>query len=190
MGRLISWEDVGAATVRPPVVLLEAGVKAPLFCLPDADMGLFDLADAIQRRLVVLHFYPRDAMPSSRRQAIDFSEHDRDFARCGALVVGISLDECMTHANFRDENGISIELLSDPDGEVCRLYQVWQERLADGVVRPVVRRASFIVGRDGTLLHADYDVDPHNHTRQLLERLRLLGGDHDAALASVDGAAY
>lgn len=188
MGRLMSWESMGAALARPADVRLEAGAKAPLFCLPDADMGLFDLADALQRRLVVLHFYPRDAMPSSRRQAIDFSEHERDFARCGALVVGISLDECMTHADFRDENGISIELLSDPDGEVCRLYHVWQERTTDGVVRQAVNRASFIVGCDGMLLHADYAVDPAEHTSRLLERLQVLATSRNAVAAGLASA--
>lgn len=176
MGRLMDWSNTGAATFAAVAESLEPGLRAPQFALPDADMGLFDLAEALQRRMVVLHFYPRDAMPSSLRQAIEFSEREREFARCGALVAGVSLDECMTHADFRDTNGISMELLSDPDGEVCRLYHVWRDRLADGVVRPTVHRATFIVGCDGSLLHADYNVDLREHTDQVLARLKSISG--------------
>ncbi|MDP5241351.1 peroxiredoxin [Uliginosibacterium sp. 31-16] len=174
MGQLASWSGEMVGGCRRAESLLAPGNTAPVFCLPDADMGIFDLSEAVQRKTVVLHFYPRDVMPSSLKQAIAFSEHDADFARCGALVVGVSLDECLTHADFRDENGIAMELLSDPEGEVCRLYGVWQDRLVDGVVRPAVHRSTFVIGSDGVLLHADYNVDLRDHTEKLLELLKTL----------------
>lgn len=158
---------------------LQAGSRAPAFSLPDADMGLFELENALREHIVVLHFYPRDAMPSSLRQAIAFSERDTEFSRLGVSIVGISLDECLTHADFRDENGLSLDLLSDPDGEVCRLYHVWQERISDGVVRPAVHRSTFVIGRDGKLLHADYNVDVRDHTEKLLDLLKSLSGTHN-----------
>ncbi|KAF7600567.1 MAG: peroxiredoxin [Candidatus Dactylopiibacterium carminicum] len=154
---------------------LRAGEPAPMFCLPDAEMDMFDLGEVLRDKLVVLHFYPRNAMPSSQKQAIAFSEREREFARLGAAVAGVSLDECLTHADFRDEHGISIALLSDPDGEVCRLYGVWQDRTIDGVIRPAVHRATFVIDRDGLLLHADYNVDLRSHTADLLDLLKSLG---------------
>lgn len=178
MGRLMDWND-GAAGRAASELPLGEGELAPVFCLPDADMGLFDLGEVLQKHAVVLHFYPRNAMPSSRRQAIDFSEREREFARCGAVLVGISLDQCAAHAEFRDENGISMELLSDPDGEVCRLYRVWHDRMADGVTRPTVHRATFIIGRDGRLLHADYNVDLSEHTDEVLARLKSISGSQN-----------
>lgn len=176
MGQLTNWPGTHADGGATGETLLASGNPAPNFCLPDADMEVFDLAAALQKNMVVLHFYPRDVMPSSLKQAIAFSEHDRDFARCGAMVVGVSLDECLTHADFRDEHGIAMELLSDPEGEVCRLYHVWQERLADGVVRPAVHRTTFIIGCDGTVLHADYNVDVRDHTEKVLAQLKTLSG--------------
>lgn len=176
MGQLTSWPGLPMAAQDVSEALLASGNRAPAFCLPDADMGIFDLAAALQQKMVVLHFYPRDVMPSSLKQAIAFSEREREFARCGAMVVGVSLDECLTHADFRDENGIAMELLSDPEGEVCRLYHVWQDRLADGVVRPAVHRTTFIIGRDGTVLHADYNVDVRDHTEKVLAQLKTLSG--------------
>jgi len=183
MEQLATWTSdfvgSGASCVEPPLV---PGNTAPIFCLPNADMGIFDLTEALQNRIVVLHFYPRDVMPSSLKQAISFSERELEFARCGAVVVGVSLDECLTHADFRDENGISMELLSDPDGEVCRLYGVWQDRLADGVVRPAVHRSTFVIGSDGVVVLADYNIDLRDHTEKLLELLnthnRRKNGNH------------
>ena len=182
MGQLATWlVNPGRGSAVHKETLLGAGSLAPVFCLPDADMETFDLAETLRQKIVVLHFYPRDAMPSSLKQAIGFSERESEFARYGAMVVGVSLDECLTHADFRDENGIAMELLSDPEGDVCRLYHVWQDRQVDGVVRPAVHRSSFIIGSDGVLLHADYNVDLRDHTKKLLELLKLSGrknGNH------------
>lgn len=181
MGQLASWSGEMVGGHSRAESLLAPGNTAPIFCLPNAEMEIFDLAEVLKTRMVVLHFYPRDAMPSSLKQAIAFSEREREFARCGALLVGVSLDECLTHADFRDEHGIAMELLSDPEGEVCRLYQVWQDRMADGVVRPAVHRSTFVIGSDGVLLHADYNVDLRDHTEKLLELLKSLGrknGNH------------
>lgn len=154
-------------------VLLAEGSVAPYFSLPDADMEIFSLESALADRIVILHFYPRDAMPSSIRQAISFSDHDQDFERLGALVVGISMDDCLAHADFRDEHGVAMELLADPDGEVCRRYGVWQDRLMNGLNRPTVLRSTFVIGNDGLVLLADYNVDIRSdHTARLLGLLK------------------
>lgn len=168
-GRLES----GAIESAPP---LTAGSMAPAFSLPDADMQMFELRSALGKGIVVLHFYQRDAMPSSVKQAIAFSDREQAFARYGASVVGVSLDDCLTHADFRDEHGLALRLLSDPDAEVCRQYGVWQDRLADGVVRPAVHRSTFIIGRDGVVLHADRVVDVRDHAEKILELLKPLSG--------------
>ena len=71
MGQLASWSGEMVGGCRRAESLLAPGNTAPVFCLPDADMGIFDLSEALQRKTVVLHFYPRDVMPSSLKQAID-----------------------------------------------------------------------------------------------------------------------
>lgn len=159
---------------NPP--LLEAGVMAPSFVLPDADMEMFDLRTALRTQIVVLHFYQRDAMPSSIKQAIAFSDRENEFEMCGAKVVNISLDDCLTHADFRDEHGLALTLLSDSDGEVCRQYCVWQDKFADGVVRPAVHRSTFIIGQNGVVLHADHVVDVKDHAAKILELIKPLSG--------------
>lgn len=161
--------------VGVPGGALVAGSMAPRFSLPDADMETFDLDAVLAQKVVVLHFYPRNAMPSSTRQAISFSDHDVEFSRLNAVVVGVSLDDCLAHADFRDEHGIAMELLSDVEGEVCRRYGVWQDRVVEGVSRPTVVRSTFVIGNDGLVRLADYNVDVRSdHTAKVLELLKSI----------------
>jgi len=150
------------------------GQPAPLFSLPDADMEMFDLASALASHHVVLYFYPRDNTPGCIRQAIDFSDHDADFAREKCIVVGVSPDDCLTHADFRDQHGLSVELLADEEGEVCRLYGVWQSAVVNGVMKRSVRRSTFIISRDGVVRHALHDVVPRGHAAEVFQLVKQL----------------
>lgn len=183
MGQIATWPEDSVAKpggvesrAAQETVLLASGLPAPNFCLPDADMEPFDLEAAWHEGIVVLHFFLHDSMPLSLKQAISFSDHEEDFRRCGARVVGVSLDDCLTHAEFRDEHGLAIQLVSDEDGEACRLYHVWQDHKGTSSMRPTVQRATFVVGFDGKLLHADYKVDVRTHAESLLDFLQTLSG--------------
>jgi len=182
MGQLATWPIDSVAVpggVEPRPIQnssLEIGTPAPNFCLLDADMESFELDKAWSEEIVVLHFYLHDGMPLSVRQAISFSDHEDDFRRCGAQVVAVSLDDCHTHAAFRDEHGLAIQLLSDTDGEACRLYRVWQDPHGAAVTRPAVQRATFVVGYEGTVLHVDYKVDVRTHVDSILNFLKNLPG--------------
>ncbi|MBS0372857.1 MAG: peroxiredoxin [Proteobacteria bacterium] len=150
------------------------GSPAPLFSLPDADMEMFDLASVLGSRHVVLYFYPRDNTPGCTRQAIDFSDHDADFEQERCMVIGISPDDCLTHADFRDQHGLSVGLLSDEDGEVCRLYGVWLSAVVDGVAKRSVRRSTFIISSDGVVQHVLHDVNPRGHAAEVFQLIKQL----------------
>lgn len=154
--------------------MLQSGDRAPLFSLPDADMEMFDLASALESGHLVLYFYPRDNTPGCTRQAADFSDHEDEFARYHCAIAGISPDDCLTHAEFRDLHGLSIRLLSDEDGEVSRLYDVWQPKEVDGVRKMGVLRSTFVIDRSGVVRHALYDVNPRGHAAEVLELVRHL----------------
>ena len=107
--------------------MLQPGSHAPDFTLPDADMELLKLS-RLKGKTVVLYFYPKDDTPGCTIQAIEFSDLDEEFARYNAVVIGISCDDCMSHADFRDKHGLAVSLLADIDGKVCEKYGVWQEK--------------------------------------------------------------
>lgn len=158
--------------------MLKIGDSAPMFSLPDADMEDFDLSAERGRHHVVLYFYPRDNTPGCTLQAADFSDHEDDFTRQGCIVVGVSPDDCLTHADFRDHHGLSVRLLSDVDTEVCRLYQVWQPREVDGVKKMGVVRTTFIIDKEGVIRHTFHDVAPRGHAAAVLELVRKLESDN------------
>jgi len=170
-GRVLKPARLESSTV--PAALCE-GQPAPLFSLPDADMEMFDLASVLGTHHVVLYFYPRDNTPGCTSQAIDFSDHDADFAKEKCIVIGISPDDCLTHADFRDQHGLSVELLSDEDGDVCRLYGVWQSAVVDGVMKRSVRRSTFIISSDGVLRHVLHDVNPRGHAAEVFQQIKQL----------------
>lgn len=154
--------------------MLQSGDIAPAFSLPDADMENFDLLSTRGRQHVVLYFYPRDNTPGCTRQAADFSDHEDEFARCDCIIVGVSPDDCLTHADFRDEHGLSIRLLSDTDTEVARLYDVWLEREVDGVKKMGVARTTFIIDKQGVIRHVLRDVTPRGHAAAVFKLVKEL----------------
>ena len=154
--------------------MIRIGDSAPVFALPDADMELFDLAEEIGRHHVVLYFYPRDNTPGCTLQAADFSDHETDFAQCDCIIVGVSPDDCLTHAEFRDEHGLSVRLLSDEDKEVCQLYGVLQSRVIDGVTRSGLVRTTFIIDKQGVVRHILSDVSPRGHAAEVFKLVSKL----------------
>lgn len=154
--------------------MLQPGSHAPDFTLPDADMKLFKLSK-LKGKAVVLYFYPRDDTPGCTTQAIEFGDLESQFARHDAIVVGISRDDCISHAAFRDKHGLSVCLLSDVDGKVCSKYGVWQEKEVDGVRRMGILRSTFVIDRDGVLRHAIYGVGTKGHASEILNLVKALG---------------
>lgn len=147
--------------------MLEVGQPAPKFTLPDADMETVSLED-LKGKSVVLYFYPKDGTPGCTLQAIEFSDQDEAFQRCNCVVIGISRDDCLTHAEFRDEHGLSVRLLSDTEGEVCRAYGVWRE----GNGGQSVQRSTFLIDKNGKLRHVLYGVGFKGHAAEVLDLVK------------------
>ena len=156
--------------------MLNCGTMAPGFTLPDADMELFDFSKLRGHQHAVLFFYPRDDTPLCTMEAADFSDHESDFARLNCVVVGVSRDDCLSHADFRDKHGLSVRLLSDEEGDVCRKFGVCQFREKDGHKKLCVIRSTFVVDRDGIVRHALYDIRPKGHAAEVYQLVKGLSG--------------
>jgi len=157
-----------------PPDALHAGQAAPPFSLPDADMETVDLEQFRGKKHVVLFFYPRDGTPGCTLEATDFSDHEDEFSRCNCVVMGVSPDDCLSHAGFRDQNGVSIRLLADTETEVCRKYGVVHEKEANGLRKSCITRSTFIIDKQGTVRHVFYGVNPRGHAVQVLSLVRSL----------------
>ncbi len=151
--------------------MLKAGQVAPTFVLPDADMDLIDIAQYQGKKSVILFFYPKDGTPACTLQAADFSDHEDEFARHDCTVIGISRDDCIRHAEFRDKHGISVCLLSDSEGVVCRKYGVWQAKEVDGVKK---HGSTFVIDKHGVVRLAMYGVNAKGHALDMLRVVKEL----------------
>lgn len=157
--------------------MVQVGDPAPVFALPDADMELFELDACVGNQHVVLYFYPRDNTPGCTLQASDFSDHEQEFSRLGCIIVGVSPDDCLTHAEFRDLHGLSVRLLSDEDADVCRLYGVWQPR-TEGPRKMHVVRTTFIIDKHGIVRHIFRNVAPRGHVAEVHKLVKDLESEY------------
>ena len=154
--------------------MLQAGQPAPGFELPDADMQAVSLEGFRNRSNVVLYFYPKDDTPSCTMQAIDFSDMLDEFTALETVVLGISMDDCLSHGSFRDKHGLAMPLLADVDGEVCGSYRVLQEKEHEGSRKIGIQRSTFIIDKHGMLRHALYGVGPRGHAAEVLGLIRKM----------------
>jgi len=154
--------------------MLQIDHVAPNFTLPDAEMESVKLADYKGKQHVILYFYPRDDTPGCTLQAIEFSDMEDDFAKLGSVVLGVSKDDYLSHAAFRDKHGLAVRLLADTEGTVCNKYGVWQEKEKDGVKKMGIVRSTFIIDKNGVLRHALYNVTPKGHAAEVLKLVQAL----------------
>ena len=113
--------------------MLQAGMKAPLFTLPDQDGNSVSLADFAGKK-VVLYFYSKDNTPGCTRQANAYAQAYEAFRDLGAVVIGISRDSSVSHRRFSDKYELPFLLLSDPERTAIEAYDVWQEKKLYGKV--------------------------------------------------------
>jgi peroxiredoxin Q/BCP len=149
---------------------LQAGDAAPGFTLSDQDGGSVSLKDFAGRRVVV-YFYPKDDTPGCTKEACQFNDLLSEFSKIDVDIVGISADDATSHQAFREKYGLNVRLLSDPDRSTMTAYGAWGERTRDGQVSVGVIRSTFLVGSDGNIEHAWYNVNPDGHPAEILSAL-------------------
>lgn len=155
--------------------MLNSGDPAPPFTLPDAKMDMIQLTDFLHKKIVVLYFFNGDKTPGGILEAIEFSDRVEVFAKYGAVILGVSADDCMAHESFSDEHGLEFDLLSDVEGEVSALYHARHQWEAKGVVRYGIDRSTFVIDQSGTIRHAFYHVTPKGHAAEILDLVKQLG---------------
>jgi peroxiredoxin Q/BCP len=151
---------------------LAPGDPAPDFTLHDADDKPVSLSDYRGRRVVV-YFYPAAGTAGCTKQACDFRDSIADFNDAGLDVLGISPDKPAKLAKFRDAEGLTFPLLSDPDREVLTAWGAFGEKKMYGKTVTGVIRSTFVVGPDGQLEEAQYNVRATGHVAKLRKDLKV-----------------
>ena len=107
--------------------MLELGIKAPDFELPDQNGEMHKLSDYAGKK-VILYFYPKDNTAGCTKQACGFSERYPQFTEKGAVILGVSKDSVASHKRFEEKYGLAFTLLADPERKVIEAYDVWKEK--------------------------------------------------------------
>ncbi len=147
--------------------MVEEGVTAPGFSLPAAGGKTLSLAD-FAGKWVVLYFYPKDNTPGCTTEGKDFSALLQEFAARNAVVIGASKDSVRKHDNFREKQGLSVELVSDETGELCEAYGVWVEKQLYGRTYMGIQRATFLIDPAGKVVKVWPKVKVKGHAEAVL----------------------
>ena len=153
--------------------MLEAGIKAPNFTLPDKDGNPISLSDFLGRK-VVLYFYPKDNTPGCTRQACAFAEAYDRFREKDVAVIGISKDSTASHQKFAAKFDLPFILLSDPELQAIQAYDVWQEKKLYGKVSMGVVRTSYLIDEEGVIRQVLPKVKPDTNAAEVLAYLDTL----------------
>ena len=150
--------------------MLEVGMKAPEFTLPDKNGNMVSLSGFLGKK-VVLYFYPKDNTPGCTRQACAFALKNKEIENKNAVVIGISKDSVNSHLNFSNKYNLPFVLLSDTELSAIQTYGVWQEKKLYGKVSMGVARTTFLIDEQGIVKAVMPKVKPDTNADEILALL-------------------
>ena len=146
----------------------KAGDTAPLFTGQDQDGKDFKLADLIGKKVVLLYFYPKDFTGGCTKEACGFRDRTGELRTNNVVVVGVSRDTVAEHKKFADEYKLNFTLVADPDGKIVAIYDTKMLLLG------MSKRVSFLIGRDGKIVHVTNAMSPATHFVEMKEAIEGL----------------
>ena len=148
--------------------MLEIGIQAPDFELPDQDGVIHKLSDYLGKK-IILYFYPKDNTAGCTKQACGFSERYPQFLEKGAVILGVSKDTVASHKKFQEKYSLAFTLLADPERKVIEAYDVWKEKKNYGKVSMGVVRTTYLIDESGIIVRANDKVKAANDAENMLE---------------------
>jgi peroxiredoxin Q/BCP len=150
--------------------MIEDGNTAPDFELPDQEGNLVKLS-SLRGQPVVLYFYPKASTPGCTTQACGVRDHEADYERVGAVVLGVSPDPVAKVKKFHEKEGLNFTLLADEGHGVADAYGVWVEKSMYGKTYFGNERTTFVIGPDGNVANVLRKVKPAEHDKLVLAAL-------------------
>jgi len=147
--------------------MLAVGSKAPEFTLLDQNGDRHSLQD-YKGKKVILYFYPKDNTPGCTKQACGYSEYHMQIEEKNAVVLGISKDSVASHKKFEEKQGLTFTILSDPELEVIKAYDVCKEKKNYGKVSMGVVRTTYLIDEEGTIIFSNDKVKAADDPEKML----------------------
>jgi len=149
--------------------LPELGKPAPDFNLPDQNGKQHVLKD-YRGKWLVLYFYPKDDTPGCTKEACAFRDDLHQITGLGAQVVGVSVDDTASHAQFAKKYNLPFPLLSDKTTETAARYGA----LMNLGFMKVARRYTFLIDPQGNIGKIYLSVETSRHSKEIIEDLQKL----------------
>jgi thioredoxin-dependent peroxiredoxin len=147
--------------------VVDVGMLAPdaAFTTPD---GKPSKASDYRGKKLVLYFYPKDDTSGCTKEAQEFSALVSQFAKAGAVVLGVSKDSEKSHGKFIAKYDLKVELGSDESGDVCEAFGVWVEKSMYGKKYMGIERSTFLIDTDGKVSKVWRKVKVPGHAAEVL----------------------
>ena len=134
----------------------------------DLPVSLDDYAGSF----LVLYFYPKDNTPGCTTEAKEFSALKSEFEKYNCKILGISKDTIKKHQNFIEKQGLTIDLLSDPENEVIDAYGAWQLKKNYGKEYMGIVRSTYLINPEGEIIQEWPKVRVKGHVDAVLEAVK------------------
>ena len=116
----------------------------------------------------VLYFYPKDDTPGCTIEANEFQKLKPVYDGRNIRILGVSVDEADSHAEFCEKFSLAFELVTDKDAALGTEL---------GILRPSGprhQRVTWVLDSKGKVVLYYPDVVPENHARQILDDIAKL----------------
>jgi len=151
---------------------LTVGMMAPEFALPST-LGRKVTLSEFRGRRVILYFYPKDDTPGCTMEACAFRDNLPRIESKDAVVLGISLDDELSHQRFAQKFNLTFPLLADVDAAVSRQYGTYKEKNLYGRSYWGIERTTFVIDREGRVENVFRRVKVEGHAEEVMATLAI-----------------
>jgi peroxiredoxin Q/BCP len=148
----------------------KVGDKAPAFTAQDQDGKTVKLSDFAGKQAVLVYFYPKDDTPGCTKEACGFRDRLDELKKDGVAVLGVSRDDAESHKKFIAKHNLNFPLLVDTDGKITEAYGAAMQG------RPISRRVSFLIAKDGKIVHVTDAPSADKHLAEMKDAVAKLKG--------------
>jgi peroxiredoxin Q/BCP len=137
---------------------------------PQIKSASFDL-DSLRGKTVVVFFFPKADTPGCTKESCDFRDHQKQFSKANAVIVGVSPDKSEAQAKFATKYGLPYTFVPDTDHAIAEAYGVWKEKSMYGKTYMGIERTTVVIGPDGKVQQIFPKVKVEGHAQVVLEAL-------------------
>ena len=152
---------------------LEVGSIVPEFSVASTNEKTFVLSEN-KGKNIIIYFYPRDSTPGCTTEGQNFRDTKAEFDALNTIIVGVSKDTMRKHENFKAKQSFNFELLSDEDGNVCEIFDVYKLKKLYGKEYMGIERSTFLIDTKGVIQKVWRKVKVKEHVAEVLEATKNL----------------